>query len=86
MVEMEARRHGPALVNVDLPRNLSFDSQPTCVEVRTGRMFHNESAPIQLAQCRFPGLAVSDAKIQHIFQINIRRSNFIEQHSENVIV
>ena len=28
-------------------------------KVKTG----NESAPIQLAQCRFPGLAISNAKI-----------------------
>jgi len=29
----------------------------------------NESAPIQLAQCRFPGLAISSAKILIYFQI-----------------
>jgi len=30
--------------------------------VQVGRM-ENESVPIQLAQCRFPGLAISNAKI-----------------------
>jgi len=29
----------------------------------------NESVPIQLAQCRFPRLAISDAKYKYIFQI-----------------
>jgi len=29
----------------------------------------NESAPIKLAQCRFPGLAISDAKMLIYFQI-----------------
>jgi len=32
-------------------------------KVKTG----NESAPIQLAQCRFPGLAISNAKILTYF-------------------
>jgi len=30
----------------------------------------NESVPIQLAQCRFPGLAISNAKM---FQKNVRK-------------
>jgi len=46
----------------------------------------NESAPIQLAQCRFPGLAISDAKIQMYFSKKIHGSNFIKQHSETVMV
>jgi len=46
----------------------------------------NESAPIQLAQCRFPGLAISNAKIFIYFSKKIYGSNFIEQHSETVIV
>jgi len=50
--------------------------------VRTG----NENAPIQLAQCRFPGLAISNAKILIYFSNKIYGSNFIKQHSEAVMV
>ena len=46
----------------------------------------NESVPIQLAQCRFPGLAISSAKILIYFLNKIYGSNFIKQHSETVIV
>jgi len=46
----------------------------------------NESAPIQLAQCRFPGLAISNAKIQICFWNKIYGSNFIKQHSETIMV
>jgi len=46
----------------------------------------NESVPIQLAQCRFPGLAISSAKILiYIFSNKIYRSNFIKQHSETFV-
>ena len=38
---------------------------------------------IQLARCRFPGLATSNAKILIYF---FNGSNFIEQHSETVTV
>jgi len=33
------------------------------------RVIGNESAPIQLAQCRFPGLSISNAKIIIYFKI-----------------
>ena len=46
----------------------------------------NESVPIQLAQCRFPGLAISSAKILIYFLNKIYGSNFIKQHSETVVV
>ena len=42
----------------------------------------NKSVPIQLAQCRFYGLAVSNAKMLRHFQLKIYGSNFIKQHSE----
>jgi len=45
----------------------------------------NESAPIQVTQCRFPGLAISNAKILIFFSNKIYRSNFIKQHSETVM-
>jgi len=40
----------------------------------------------QLAQCRFPGLAISNAKILIYFSSKIYGSNFIKQHSETVTV
>ena len=46
----------------------------------------NESAPIQLAQCWFPRLVISNAKISIYFSNKIYRSNFIKQHSETVMV
>jgi len=48
----------------------------------------NESVPIQLAQCRFRGLAISSAKIliYTFFSNKIYGSNFIKQHSETVMV
>ena len=46
----------------------------------------NESAPIQLAQCRFPRLAISNAKILTYFSNKIYRRNFIKQHSKTVMV
>ena len=46
----------------------------------------NESVPIQLAQCWFPGLAISNAKILIYFSNKIYVSNFIKQLSETVMV
>jgi len=46
----------------------------------------DESVPIQLAQCRFPGLAISNAEILIYFSNEIYGSNSIEQHSETVMV
>jgi len=40
--------------------------------------------PIQLAQCRLPGLAISTARILIYFSNKIYRSNFVNQHSETV--
>ena len=47
-----------------------------------------ESVPIQLTQCWFPGLAISNAKILIYFlnKNKIYRSNCIKQHSETVTV
>ena len=42
----------------------------------------NGSAPIQQAQCWFPGLAIPNAKILIYFPNKIYRSNFINKHSE----
>jgi len=55
-------------------------------ERRSGFLLGNESAPIQLAQCRFPGLAISSAKMLIYLSVKIYGSNFIKQHSETVMV
>jgi len=46
----------------------------------------NESVPIQLAQCSFSGLVISNAKISIYFFNKIYGNNFIKQHSETVMV
>ena len=46
----------------------------------------NDSVPIQLTQCRFPGLAISTAKILMQFSSKIYGIKFIKQHSETVMV
>ena len=50
------------------------------------QLIRNESVPIQLAQCRSPELAISNAKILIYFSNKIYRSNFIKQHTKTVIV
>ena len=47
---------------------------------------NDDSVPLQLAQCWFHGLAISKAKIVICFSNKIYGSNFIKQHSENVVV
>ena len=59
-------------------------SSPSCCQ-RTS-LLGNECVPIQLAQCRFPGLATGNAKILIYFSYNIYGSSFIEQHWETVTV
>jgi len=49
-------------------------------------LYINLYSPIQSAQCRFPGLAISNAKILIYFSNKLYGSNFIEQHSEIVMV
>jgi len=46
----------------------------------------NESALIQLAQFRFPVLAISNAKILVYFSNKIYENNLIKQRSETVVV
>jgi len=46
----------------------------------------NESVPIQLAQCRFPGLAISNAKILVYCSNKKYGNNFIKQQPETVMV
>jgi len=56
------------------------------VEQRLEQLTGNESVPIQLAQCWFPGLAIINAKYKYIFSNKIHGSSFIKQHSETVTV
>jgi len=42
----------------------------------------NESVPIQLAQCRFPELAIFNAKVLIYFSNKLYRTNFVKQHSK----
>jgi len=46
----------------------------------------NESVPIQLTQCRFPGLTISNAKILIYFSNEIYGSNFIKGWLGNRVV
>jgi len=66
------RRHIPVWWVIIAPRNI----------IPIG----NESVPIQLAQCWFPGLAIFNAKTEHIFWNKVCKSNFIKKQSETVMV
>jgi len=55
-VQSFCRAHGCAQLN----RETDHAALPTGMR--------NESAPIQLTQCRFPGLAISNAKINILFR------------------
>ena len=45
----------------------------------------NESVPIQLSQCWFFGLAISNAKLLIYSSTKIYENNFIKQRSETVV-
>jgi len=61
---------------------------PIILELKTIRTLTigNESAPIQLAQCRFPGMAIFNDKILIYFSNKIYGSNIIKDHLETVMV
>ena len=64
-------------------RQLGAARDDTSIRILIGK----ESVPIQLAQCWFHGLAVSDAKKSILCFLNkIYGSKFIIQHSETVMV
>ena len=78
----------PAETNVSDLRIVAVRS-PHAQSVRS--VIGNDSVPIQLAQCRFSGLAASSAKILiyiyiYIFSNKICGRNFIKQHTETVMV
>jgi len=63
-------------------RHAVRETPPLSAKVR----IENESVPIQLAQCCFPGLAISNLKIFIYFSDKIYGSNFIKQHWETVMI
>jgi len=67
-------------------RQLTFCSQPRRFNMSTPDEIGNESAPIQMTQCRFPGLAISSAKILIYLSNKICGNSFIKQHSETVMI
>jgi len=83
-------------MSVPHPRGSFLSHQSSVVANPTSRTWRrprrreigNESAPIQLAHCRFPALAISSAKISIYFSSKnkVNGSNFIKQHSETVMV
>jgi len=66
------------------PTNIHLARTP--LPVRNSKILGNESVPIQLAQCWFPGLAISNAKMLINFSNITYGSNFIIQHSKTVMV
>jgi len=70
-------------------REKAQDSAGEATRPRTTTIARHQvrtSVPIQLAQCRFPGLAVSIARILmcFFFSNKIYGSSFVKQHSETV--
>jgi len=63
---------------------VNFDTRQSRRSVSAVR--NDESVPIQAAQCRFPGLTVSGAKIGVYSSNKIHGSNFVKQHSVTVMV
>jgi len=65
----------------------SLGLRPTAVASPAATLsIGNEGVPIQLAQCCFPGLAISNAKISIHLSNKIYGSNFIMQHSGTAMV
>jgi len=65
--------------------------KPDLVAAESKKMFilhvmGDKSAPIQLAQCRLSGLAISYVKLLKYFSNKICGSNFVKRHSETVMV
>jgi len=86
-------RFGPCVIGVTLvsrtvvpPRIVTGPWSAWGWEVRYLKSTRNEIAPIQLARCRFHGLAISSATISISFSNKLHASNCIEQHSETVNV
>ena len=68
-------------------QSLATSTMTTCIQYcAEATQIGNESVPIQLAQCRFFGLAISSAKILIYFSNIIYGSNSIKQNSKSVMV
>jgi len=64
----------------------SLNTPSPCLHSSTFDIIGNASAPTQLAQCRFPGLAISSAQILMYFSKILYGSTLIKQYSETVMV
>ena len=85
-VQLPETMHDSSLSDSDDDGTTSSITPTLAVTVRTSQLIGSESVPIQLAQCWFPGLAISSAKILIYFLSKIYGSNFIKQHTETVMV
>jgi len=62
-VQLPETMHDSSLSDSDDDGTTSSITPTLAVTVRTSQLIGSESVPIQLAQCWFPGLAISSAKI-----------------------
>jgi len=74
----------PANVETDVHKYSSGRTLFENLLARNNHAIGNDSAPIQLAHCRFAGQAISRAKILIYFSNKMHGSNFVKQQSETV--
>jgi len=61
------------------------DSQATCSGTKLAIPIRNESVLIQLAQCRFSRLAISNAKILIYFSNKIHESKILSNNTRKLV-
>jgi len=83
-----AARRAAAAPAVQQSIDISYPSGPQQQTRRTllQRAMGSKNVSMQLSQYRFPGLAISNAKILIYFSNKIYGSNFSKEHSETVMV
>jgi len=82
------------LASIDKVRNANLNHRLIIEDIQLGQRkpssrhdtICNQRVLIQLAQCRFPRLAISNDKILTYFSNKIYGSNFIKHHWETVMV
>jgi len=82
------------LASIDKVRNANLNHRLIIEDIQLGQRkpssrhdtIRNQRVLIQLAQCRFPRLAISNDKILTYFSNKIYGSNFIKHHWETVMV
>jgi len=65
---------------------LNAAERKAVAQAEAGVHVGSESVPKQLAQCWFPGLAISNSKYKYISQIKYTKAISSKQHSETVKV